>query len=585
MLEIAAPAPRPPRRSWLGGSSPGTGIADPRSLAANLITQAGTNPPSSLHQARMRDSQQEALNLDIETSGRLPEFTLRGRMPTVARVAWAGGIALTAAYCVLFVLLSPLPVQDLPDHLARATAMSDLLFHGGKHFGGIFQFHLLWIPYLLGDLILAVAVDLLGPTGGAALWVLLVFLSFPCAALFYLRVRGIEANGRPLLLLLALYLATDWFFLMGFLGFRLSVAMLIATLGMVELLRRRWSYGLFALYVGAVVLDYLMHLSPIVFLAAALAVTALVRLRMRTTTVRLEIALLMPVLATLLWQFTVASGYRERGDQITSPLIWGTWISKFARVGSQFFHFTPRVDVVLVLLFAASLVTWVGVVHTRDLRRPLVSEMLVLSITFVAMFFALPLGYAEAYYVDTRPLPLASFFFICACLALPRPDPAARAKREPIALLLATALVIGNIAYLTHHFVAERAWINTYRSIVARLPLHARVLPIYTHGGEGAVVPFLHTSGYLSIDREAVEPYVFAADNGNPMKYFRYAHLPYDPPEVWYGEIPRPRLDWRAVAHDYDFLLITKPYDPRVLGLATRPIADNSTATLLAVVK
>jgi hypothetical protein len=533
----------------------------------------------------MRDRQQEVLNIDVPTSSGFPELALTGRVPTLSRVAWTGGIILTVAYCILFVLLSPLPVQDLPDHVARAAAMSDLLFHGGERFGEIYQFHLLWIPYLLGDLILTAAVALFGLTGGAALWVLLVFLAFPCAAIFYLRVRGIEAKGRTLMLLLGLYLATDWFFLMGFLGFRLSVAMLIATLGVVELLRQRWSYPLFALYTGAVLLDYLMHLSPIVFLAAALSVTALMRLRMRTTRVRVEVVLFIPILATLLWHFTVASNYRERGDQVTSPLLWGTLTGKFARIGSQFFHFTPRIDVLLVLLFAASVATWVGIARVRDLRRPLVSEMLALTITFIAMFFVLPLGYSEAYYVDTRPLPLASFFFICACLALPRPDPAIRARREPIALLLATALAVVNIAYLTHHFVAERAWIGKYRSIVAQLPLHARVLPIYTHGGEGAVVPFLHTSGYLSTDRAVVEPYVFAADNGNPMKYFRYAHLPYDPPEEWYGAIPRPRLDWQAVAHDYDFLLITKPYDRRVLGVATRPIADNSTATLLAVVK
>jgi hypothetical protein len=203
------------------------------------------------------------------------------------------------------------------------------------------------------------------------------------------------------------------------------------------------------------------------------------------------------------------------------------------------------------------------------------------------MFFVLPLGYSEAFYVDTRPLPLASFFLICACLAMPRPEPARApgVRREAVALALAALLGIGNIAYLTHHFVAERVWVSEYRSVAAALPFHARVLPVYTYGGEGAVVPFLHTSGYLSIDRSAIEPYVFAAQNGNPMKYFRYAHLPYDPSEVWYGEIPRPRLDWRAVARDYDFILVTKPYDTNVIRLPTRRVAENSTATLLAIVK
>ncbi len=533
----------------------------------------------------MRESQQEILNMEAGTSGRLPELALRGGVPTLARIAWAGGIVLAAAYCVLLLVLSPLPIQDLPGHLARADAMSDLIFHGGGRFAGMYQFHLLWIPYLLGDLILAAAVNLLGLTGGAAFWVLLVFLSFPCAALFYMRVRGIEANGRTLMLLLTLYLATDWFFLMGFLSFQISVGMLIATLGVAELLRQRWSYQLFALYIGAVVLDYLMHLAPVVFLAGALAITALVRLFMRTTRLRVETALFLPVLVALSWHFAAANSYREPGDPITSPFFWGTWGSKFARIGSQFFHFTPRVDVLLVLLFAASLLIWAGIPRLRDLRRPLVVEMLVLSGAFVAMFFVLPLGYSDAYYVDTRPLPFASFFFICASLALPRPSPAIRAKREPIALLLATVLAVGNIAYLTHHFLAERAWTTEYRSLVAHLPLHARVLPIYTYGGEGAVVPLYHTSSYLSTDRAAIEPYVFAADNGNPMKYFRYTHLPYDPPEDWYGKIPRPQLDWQSVARDYDFLLITKPYDRGVLGVTTRPVADNSTATLLAIVK
>ncbi len=533
----------------------------------------------------MRESREETLKMCVETSGGLPELALRGGVPTLARLAWAGGVALLVVYCIVFLLFSPLPLQDLPDHLARATAMGDLLFHGGRRFGSVFQFHLLWIPYLLGDLFLAAAVDLLGTTGGAALWVLLVFISFPCAALFYMRVRGIEANSRALMLLLALYLATDWFFLIGFLSFRLSLAMLIATLALVELLRRRWSYPLFALYIGAIALDYLVHLSSLIFLVPALGLTALMQLSLRRTRLRVEIALGAPVLAALAWHFTVGSGYRQPGDQITSPYLWGTLSSKLARIGTEFFRFTPRVDILLALLMLASIAIWVGMPRLRELRRPLVLEFSALGLTFVAMYFVLPLGYAEAFYIDSRALALASFFFICACFALPRPAPALRARREPIALFFATVLAIINIAYLAHHFTAERAWVNEYRSIVAKLPSHPRVLPVYTYGREGKVVPFFHTSGYLITDRAAIEPYVFAANNGSSMKYFRYAHLPYAPPEEWYSEIPRPQLDWRAVARDYDFILVTKPYDPHVLGVATKPVAENSVASLVAIAK
>jgi hypothetical protein len=525
------------------------------------------------------------MNMGMDPSARLAGATLTMNAPALTRLAWSGGLVLILAYCLLFVLLSPLPVQDFPDHLARAVAMSDLLFHGGAHFGAIFQFHLEWIPYLLADFILTAAVAVFGVTGGAALWILLVFLSLPCAALFYLRVRGIEPEGRSLALLLSVYFATDWFFLMGFLSFRVAVAMLIATLGLVELLRRKWSYPLFALYAGAVVLDYLMHLSPVVFLFAALGVTGLLRLWLRSTTLRTEVALFMPVLVVLAWHFTIAVHYREPTDPVASAYFWGTLHSKFARIGSEFFHFAPRTDVLLVVLLAACLLARTGIPRWRDLRRPLVLEMLVLTALFVATYFALPIGYAEAYYVDTRPLPFVSFFFVAACLALPRPDPVTHPRREALAFAAAALLAVGNFAYLAHHFSVDGAWVAQYRSVVAAIPVHGRVFPVYTRGGEGSVVPFLHVSGYVSMDREAAEPYVFAGDNGNPMKYFRYLHRPYDPPEDWYGEIPRPPIDWRSIARDYDFIVITKPFDPNALALATRTVTENSAAALLAIQK
>jgi hypothetical protein len=526
--------------------------------------------------------------MSVESSG-VQEFALRARAraPAMTRLAAKAGFLLLAAYCALLVLLSPVPVQDFPDHLARAVAMSDLMFHGGARFGDIYQFHLLWIPYLLGDLILTGAVELFGPIGGGAFWTLLVFLSFPLAAIYYLRVRGFEASDRVLMLLLALYLATDWFFLMGFWSFRVSVAMLIATLAMVELLRREWSYALFALYAVVIILDYLMHLSPIIFLVAALGVTGLMRLWLRTTTLRTEIALFVPVIAALAWQFAVANGYREPGDPVASAYFWGTWSSKLHRIGSQFFHYAPRTDLVLFGTLVVAVLARMGLPRWRDLRsQPLVLEMLALGVTFLAMYFVLPLGYSEAYYVDTRPLPLVSFFFIVACLALPRRNPRVRSRREQVALALAVLLAIGNLVYIGKHFLADRAWVEEYRSIAAAVPIHGRVLTVYTRGGEGSFFPFMHAGGFVAMDRAAIEPYVFAGDNGNPMKYFRYKQLPYAPQELWYGEIPRRALDWQKVVRDYDYLLITKPYDPgALLGLAMWPLTENSTATLLEIQK
>ena len=98
-------------------------------------------------------------------------------------------------------------------------------------------------------------------------------------------------------------------------------------------------------------------------------------------------------------------------------------------------------------------------------------------------------------------------------------------------------------------------------------------------------MPFLHVDGFVTIDREAVGPYVFAGDNGNPMKYFRYIRRPYDPPLTWYGDVPQGSVDWGAVARDYDFVILTKPYVAQALGLPTRTVAENSSAALVAIAK
>jgi hypothetical protein len=91
------------------------------------------------------------------------------------------------------------------------------------------------------------------------------------------------------------------------------------------------------------------------------------------------------------------------------------------------------------------------------------------------------------------------------------------------------------------------------------------------------------------------------------MLYFRYKHRPYRPAEGWYGaqrmrSLPAntkanaarsagavdwydltPAPDWGRVACDYNYLLITMPFERNMLGVATRTIASNGSAALLRV--
>ena len=184
---------------------------------------------------------------------------------------------------------------------------------------------------------------------------------------------------------------------------------------------------------------------------------------------------------------------------------------------------------------------------------------------------------------------------------------------------LAVLLAIVNLGYLARHVGRDDAAMTAYREIAAAVPRGAAVLPVYTQGRQGDLRPFLHAGSFLVLDRDATTPYLFAADHGEPMKYFRYRHRPYMPDESWYvdevgwnaaselsykvrGETYRWRfkyskddmewtmmdlapVDWSRVACDYDFVLATLPLDPAMIETPTRTVARNGVAALLAIDK
>lgn len=496
---------------------------------------------------------------------------------------WTLAAIAVLAYVIAVVRLSPLPLQDLPTHLARAVVMDDLLFHGGTHFGGVYHFHLLLIPYLLGDLFLTGAVHLFGPTAASALWGVFVLLSLPCAILLYLRLARLPIDRRPLLILLSLYLATDWFFAMGFVNFRIAIAMTLTTLGLVSALRRHWSRGLFAIYVCAVLLDYLMHLSAAVFLPAAVGVGALLRFRWRTTRLRTELLLAAPLAAVLLWNFTVADSYRLPSDLVEGPFVWGTLHSKFTELSTVFLRYQTPAEKVMLLGFVLCLILLAGRVRWQQLRRPQLLEPLALAATFFAIYFLLPHHYTDASYVDVRALPYVAIFIVLACAQVDDDRSSSIQTRMVVALTLAGALAFANLADLTEVLIRNNTFVTQYRNVAAAIPERARVLPVFTLRREGNVRPLLHVNSFVTIDRAGVIPYEFAGDNGNVVRYFRYLHLPDAPLEGWYlfPQVLRP--DWNSIACDYDYLIVTQPFAAKRIEVSTQTVAQNEAAALLAI--
>jgi hypothetical protein len=506
-------------------------------------------------------------------------------------VGWTVVVFLTVAYAAIFAWLAGFSLQDYPNHLARAVVMSDFLFHGSERFGDLYQYHFTAVPYVLGDLLLAAAVELCGVRGATTIWIALVILSLPLALLFYLRGTRIAAPGRIVILILSLYLSTDGFLFMGFLTFRVAIAITVVGLALVQGLRREWSARLYAVYCAVVVVGYLIHLSTLVFLAAAIAVSAALRLWLRSTSVRKEAYFLIPIGVVALWQFGVADHAHAANDLMESAYDWGSWYWKFWHLQWEFMHYygtrlDGRVDRLLLLAFAVCVIWPVG----RRLSRaaflnPEVLEMLFLAAAFFVMYIVLPSTFGGASYLDLRPLALVPVFLIIASMYLSeekalRPDSGMR-----VATVLAVLITSGNLVLLTLHLIKDNAWMARYRTIVAAVPQGARVLPMYP--GTDRLKPFMHAASFAVIDRSAVIPYLFSGNRGNPQTYFRYTRMPYAPPPSWYY-VPRPPatdVNWSAVACSYDFLLVMKPFEFSLIRTLTTPVAENASAALLAVTK
>jgi hypothetical protein len=517
--------------------------------------------------------------------------TNAGKPNSVGRIGWIAAAVLGTAYVVCIVQLKSFPMQDYANHVARAGVMADILFHHGARFGEYFQLHLTPVPYVLPDLILASMVEVFGVPIGAGIFTALVILSLPCALVFYAYSCNVAARAWPFLFLLGLYLTTDWFFIVGFLAFRLAISLIVVNLALAEILRRRWNLPMYAVYVAALAVGFLTHLAVLVFTGAALGVSAVVRLWFRTTTLRREIYVLLPLAALFAAYSTVFAAAHAAGASLvhnwaapggSSPLV-----SKIRNLRYDFIGFDRRVPAVTTILFFVCILWPVR----RELMRPsaawkpAVAEQLALAATFLGIYFVLPYESEYTLYVDIRALPMVTLSLVFACLRMPSEGASGKAFGDPRMLGLAAVLAAAGLVYTAVPLKVNNAWINEFRRIVSVIPAGARVLPVHTETKR----PYLiHVAVHAVLDRGALDPYLFSGNYGDPMTYFRYRSLPYAPHFQWYraqeqGLKQDSEVDWNRVACSYDYILVTMPYDAAFIRVPVTEVASNDTAALLAV--
>jgi hypothetical protein len=354
---------------------------------------------------------------------------------------WFLAALLAGLYVILLSHFGGLLYQDYPNHLARATVIADLLFHHGQHFGAAFQFTLMPYTYLAGDVLLASFVQLFGPEGATWLWTALAVLSLPCAVLFYLRATRAPANSHVFLFLFALYLSCDWFFFLGFVNFRFSIALTIVALAVAQQQRREHSLRRWLGYCALIAFGYLTHLAFLVFAGAAIGATGLFHLWRRKTALLVEIGLLLPIGLAMAWQLAVHWVYPTTREIIIGKPWWGTLAWKLRRLDWNFIRFNERVDVVLAAAFLLLLLwTVLRPLRLRTALQPDNLEMPLLIVVFVGLFLVFPLDYGDPGYLDVRALPFLAIFAALWCVSLASTSPAisTRTSLESTVLLKRT---------------------------------------------------------------------------------------------------------------------------------------------------
>jgi len=484
------------------------------------------------------------------------------------------GALVAAGYVALLWLLDAAPFQDLPLHLTRAAIETDIVLHGGERFGSDFAFAPAFTPYIGGDAVLASLVAAFGPGVAARLWVILVAASFPVALAIYLRAARYSGYSILIASILALYLATDWFFLSGMHHFRLAVACVLMALAAWEVwLRSAWR-GAYVAWMALVAVGYLIHLSALLFTAAGAASIAVVAYVMRQTNWRRIVAGLAPLFAAVLWQLSMTAVEAE-GDVRT----WGSATRKLVALVAPFARYEWPADGALLLGFAiaAGLLVVGSRVGRSDGR--FVSAVL-LTLTYLALYVAMPFASGRFSHLDVRAVPLAATFALVAALAAA--ESAGRHSRAAVWVALLVAL--GNLALLERHLVRHNRTLRAYRVMAARIPRDARVLPIATRPLDGFTNPFLHAGAFATLDAGAFMPYL---SNGGATPYFRYR----TPPDrrlspFWYQMSENPDGGTRAdIASNFQYLLVMNPFDPGRLPVAAEVVAKSHIATLLRVLR
>lgn len=502
---------------------------------------------------------------------------------TVAR-AWALAAAasfpvLLGLYAVFGLSLTHAPLQDMPDHITRAHILADLFFNQGREFGDQFILKPSFSPYMGTDLLLASLDRLLGTAWACRLCIAAAIVLLPLGVWFVVRkLRGgrLAASTAGVL---ALYVATDSMFTMGFASFLFSAAGALFAYGWLCEAARTGSRRSYAWFVLLLLISYVLHLSALIFIIALGGVSAALGVLRGELSARRAAVLLLPPLLLLVLQLALSPGADMHGTYW-----WGTWYSKLRWFAFEACRFKLTTDLPILGAFAAVAAFPIALNWPRR-RSSAGAEQLLITAALAVLYLITPYEVGIVTYLDMRALHYAALFLVCAGVLCAEFRPGVQRLQLAAAALVAMV----NLICLAVWMLPQNAPLGQYRLLARSIPAGARVLPIDTHvplqGSHHYYDPFRHAGAYATFEAHAVTPYLFAGDREPHLSYFRYRQQrPYAPNEIWYAvpaHLKAAYVDWPRVQREYRYLLVTRPFDAQKIAVPYTVVAQNDAAALL----
>ncbi|HET6511076.1 MAG TPA: hypothetical protein VFH43_02705 [Candidatus Kapabacteria bacterium] len=460
-------------------------------------------------------------------------------------------------------LIDPLPLVDLPSHIARADILDR--YSETPFLQSVYYMVVEPIPNVGIDLLMMAMLKVLPVALASKLLVSVIIL------LYVVGVRRIFEIFQPeswWLLWVAPLLAYHAMFIYGFLNYDLGIGLFFLTFAYWFIRREKLKFGEGIIFTLLAAACYLSHLSSYALLLVGVATITAYDLYHRKESRKRILMAAVPVLLPLVMLFWFFQGTGSNRGMVYGSLK-GKITSFLVMVTSY------RVTFDLVLIIVLLLLALVGFLIARE--KKMHPEALLLALAFGAAYVLCPGGLVTASMADARIVP-AFFVFLLAAISFKLPSGSYK-----LLLPLALGLLGLRVLLVVIDWSSISARMEKDLELSRIIPEHARVRALYY---DDVVVlnkrerAFRHLPSYLMLEKDMVVTNYFGQAGMQPVVF---REQPADVPLHRDMQLDQRSLDSLITGFDHIWAYKLTPEHTSALGSRYSLISSNEELSIYRV--